>query len=144
MRLFFDTSLLVATAIANHPHHNQAFAAFRQVTGGRHVGVVAAHALAETYSILTRFPVSPMIHPSEALRFINTTVIQHCEVISLRVNDYASLIESFANNGIRGGAIYDGIQVYSAEKANCDRIYTFNILDFLRLAPHLQNKIVRP
>ena len=144
MKIFFDTSVLVAVAVAHHPHHVSAFAVFRQASNGRKTGVVTAHALAETYSTLTRLPLNPMIHPTEALRFIKDSVLGHCEVVSLHERDYVALLASAASAGIRGGAFYDTLQLHGAEKAGCDRIYTFSVNDFVRLAPQLQARIVRP
>ena len=144
MKVFFDTSVLVAVAVAHHPHHAAALAVYRQASNGRNTGVVTAHALAETYSTLTRLPLSPMIHPTEALRFIKESILGHCEVVSLHERDYVALLTSAASAGVRGSAFYDALQLHGAEKAGCDRIYTFNVNDFVRLAPQLQARIVRP
>lgn len=144
MRFYFDTSVLVAVAVAHHPHHVAGLAAYRQVMSGRHSGVVSAHGLAETFSTLTRLPLSPTIHPTEAYRYITETVVAHCEVVSLQEEDYLAMLESAAKAGVRGGILYDALQLRCAEKARCDRIYTFNLTDFVRLAPQLQSKLVRP
>lgn len=144
MKLYFDTSVLVALAVAHHPDHTAAVAAFRQVTSGRHKGAVSAHGLAEIFSTLTRLPLSPMIHPTEAYRYALETVVKHCEVVILNEKDYLGMLESAAEAGLRGGILYDSLQLRCAEKSGCDRIYTFNISDFVRLAPRLGNKILRP
>lgn len=111
---------------------------------GRHSGVVSAHGLAETFSTLTRLPLTPMIHPTEAYRYITESVVPHCETVSLQENDYLAMLESAAKAGLRGGILYDALQLRCAEKARSDRIYTFNLIDFVRLAPQLQDKIVCP
>lgn len=144
MKFYFDTSVLVAVAVAHHPHHAAGIAAYRQVMSGRHSGVVSAHGLAETFSTLTRLPLSPMVQPTEAHRYITENIVQHCELVELQKTDYLALLDSAARSGVRGGILYDAIQLYCAEKARCDRIYTFNLSDFTRLAPHLQQKILRP
>ena len=144
MRLYFDTSVLVSLAVAHHPHHHLAFAAFHQVRNRRHEGFVSAHGLAETFSTLTRLPITPMFHPTEAYRFISETIVGHCAVVHLVEKDYLAVLEAAANAGLRGGIIYDALQLRCAEKAGCDRIYTFNISDFVRIAPHLGKQIVRP
>ncbi len=144
MRLYFDTSVLVSLAVAHHPHHALAFAAFRQVTSGRHQGFVSAHGLAETFSTLTCLPISPMFHPTEAYRFVSESIAGRCEVVSLVEKDYLATLESAAKAGLCGGILYDALQLRCAEKARCDRIYTFDISHFVRLAPHLGNKILRP
>jgi predicted nucleic acid-binding protein len=144
VRLYFDTSVLVAVAVAHHPHHAAGLAAYRQVVSGKHTGVVSAHGLAETFSTLTRLPLSPMIHPTEANRYIAESVVRHCEIVSLQEDDYLAMLESAARAGLRGGIVYDALQLHCAEKARCDRIYIFNLTDFLRLAPQSPIKILRP
>jgi predicted nucleic acid-binding protein len=144
VKFFFDTSVLVAAAVAHHPHHSAGLAAYRQVMSGRHSGAVSAHGLAETFSTLTRLPLSPAIHPSEAYLFINETVLPHCEIVSLDAKDYLAMLESAARSALRGGVLYDALQLRCAEKASCDRIYTFNHAHFVRLAPTLHDKIRQP
>jgi len=144
VRLFFDTSVLVSLAVAHHPHHDPAYAAFHQALTKRHEGFVSAHGLAETFNTLTRLPITPMVHPTEAYRFISETVAGRCAVVCLVEEDYLATLDRAAKTGLRGGVIYDALQLRCAEKARCDRIYTFNISDFVRIAPHLGKQIVRP
>jgi predicted nucleic acid-binding protein len=144
VRLYFDTFVLVSLAVAHHPHHSLAFTAFHQVTTGRHEGFVSAHALAETFSTLTRLPITPMVHPAEAYRFVSETVVGHCAVVTLAERDYLATLAAAAKAGLRGGVTYDALQLRCAEKAGCHRIYTFNLSDFVRLAPHLGSRILRP
>jgi len=144
VRLYFDTSVLVSLAVRHHPHHDLAFAAFHQVTRGGHEGFVSAHGLAETFSTLTRLPITPMVHPTEAYRFVSETIVESCAVVYLVERDYLTTLEAAAKAGLSGGVIYDALQLRCAEKARCDRIYTFNMSDFVRIAPHLRKQIVRP
>lgn len=64
MRLFFDTSTLVAAMVEGHPSHSAALPWLQRVKVD--TGLVAAHTLAELYAILTRLPVSPRIPPAMA------------------------------------------------------------------------------
>jgi hypothetical protein len=44
-----------------------------------------------------------------------------------------------------GGLVFDALHLHCAEKAQCDRIYTFNVKDFRALAPDaLVAKIAAP
>ena len=52
----------------------------------------------------------------------------------LTAEDYQAVLHSCAAAGLIGGVIFDALHLYSSEKANCDRIYTFNVKDFLMLA----------
>jgi predicted nucleic acid-binding protein len=144
VRFYFDTSVLVSVAVGHHPHHAAAFAAFRQVTNGRHQGIVSAHGLTETFSTLTRLPLTPMVHPTEAYRFVTESIASRCEVVALQERDYLAMLQSAAEAGLRGGIVYDALHVRCAEKARCDRIYTFNISDFVRISPRLAKRIMSP
>jgi predicted nucleic acid-binding protein len=144
VKLYFDTSVLVSLVVAHHPHHDLAYTAYHQLTTGRHQGFVSAHGLAETFSTLTRLPITPMVHPTEAYRLVSETIVGRCEVVSLSEKDYLATLAAAAKAGLRGGVIYDALHLRCAEKAGCDRIYTFNIADFVRIAPHLEKRIARP
>ena len=144
MKLYYDTSVLVAVAVSHHPHHQAAMAAYRLALSGRHTGTVSAHGLIETYSTLTRLPLSPMIRPAEAYRYITESIARECEAIHLSAKEYLAVLGSAAHDGLSGGVVYDLLHVRCAEKASCERIYTFNLGDFIRLAPQLQQNIVRP
>ena len=105
MKFYFDTSVLVAASVAQHPHHLAGTAVYREVMSGQHSGVVSAHGLAETFSALTRLPLSPMIHPTEAYRIITETVVRHCETIPLEESDYLAILETAARAGLGGGGL---------------------------------------
>ncbi len=61
MRLYFDTSVLVAFAVQGHAHHAAAYTALEQMVRGRHHGYVSSHGLAEVYAVLTRTPFTPPV-----------------------------------------------------------------------------------
>ena len=107
MRVFLDTSVLVAAVVLKHESHPRAFPLLERVQNGKDEGFVAAHSLAEMYAILT----------------------------SLAGNDYASLIREAAVVGIQGGTIYNAVLLKSAEKSNPERVFTLNLKHFLAVAP---------
>lgn len=145
MNIFFDTSVLVAASLQHHTLHAQASSAVRQVIRKRNNGCISAHGLAETYSVLTRIPVTPRIHPSEALQIIQRNILPHFEVIALDANDYKAVIEEAASYGWSGGVVYDMLHISCAVKRSVDRIYTLNLSEFRRIAPKtLQDKIRNP
>ena len=75
MRVFFDTSTLVAAVVEGHPAYALAFPWLRRVKAKTDVGVVAAHSLAELYAILTRLPVRPAIPPGIAREIIAVDIL---------------------------------------------------------------------
>ena len=145
MRVFFDTSVLVAASVSDHPHHGQAFPALHRVIAGTDEGFISNHSIAETYAVLTRLPVVPRIHPSEAARIVRETVLQHMESVALAKRDYLEALAAVQQGGWIGAKIYDALLLAGAVKTNPDRIYTFNLADFRALAPpSLQRKICAP
>ena len=81
MLVFFDTSVLIASAASVHHHFVQASAAMARVIAGKDKGFVSQHSIAEVYSTLTRIPVVPRIHPLEAARIIRNNILQNFETI---------------------------------------------------------------
>ncbi|MFM7143382.1 MAG: PIN domain-containing protein [Alphaproteobacteria bacterium] len=144
MRVFFDTSVLVASMVERHPRHAVAMPKVRRVIEGHDIGIVAAHALAETYAVVTSLPLSPRIGPEAAHRLVLGNVIGRFEVVTLTVREYERLVDMLPEQGATGGAVYDALQIQCAAKAGAERIYTFNVSDFTRLAPDWTARITAP
>ncbi|MFZ1890105.1 MAG: PIN domain-containing protein [Candidatus Binataceae bacterium] len=144
MDIFFDTSVLVAAAVRHHPHHSQAASALSDVIGGSYSGFLSVHSIAETYAVLTRLPVQPAIHPSEALRIIEENILAHLRPLSLGAREYREVLREVAEAGLTGGVIYDALLLRCARKRNFYRIYTFNVSHFRIVAPHLEAQICAP
>ncbi len=144
MRVLLDTSILVAAMVEAHPAHEKGLTWLKQVTGGTDEGLIAAHSLAELYSILTTLPVQPRISPSDARELIQRDVIEVMEIISLSGADYSKIIERLSMLGIVGGATYDALILHAAANANVDLVVTLNEKDFRRVYPDLADKIVAP
>lgn len=72
-------------------------------------------------------------------------ILPHLELVTLAAKDYRELVRHCSANGWNGGRVHDAVHLRCAQKANCDRIYTFNVKDFRALAPaELQDKISAP
>lgn len=134
MRVFLDTSVLVAAVIAQHGDHDRAFALLDRVQSGNDDGVVSAHSLAEVYATLTKLP-APFRHtPEQALLSIQENILKHFTTSTLSGNDYAALIKEAAAAGIQGGTVYDAVLMKSAGKAGVDKIFTLNLRHFQAVA----------
>jgi predicted nucleic acid-binding protein len=127
VKVFLDTSVLIAAVIAKHDSHAKALPLLQRVLNGKDEGFVAAHSLAEMYSILTKLPPPYRHSPEQALLSIEENVLKYFKIFSLDGSDYAALIRAAAVAGIQGGTVYDAVLLKSAEKANPDRIYTLNL-----------------
>lgn len=144
MKAYFDTSVLVAASVADHPQHAQALAALRSVRAKKMEAHISSHGLAEFYAVLTRTPFTPPIYPSEAWQLLTENIFPHFEVVTLSAREYKETIGSCAQKGWPGGRVYDALHICCAQKASCARIYTLNIRHFQQIAPELADRISGP
>jgi predicted nucleic acid-binding protein len=144
VKVFFDTSVLVAASEQSHPHHAQAWTALRRVAARRDRGFMSVHSVAETYAALTRLPVQPRIHPAEAARIITDNVLPHFETVIIGKKDYIEALRLVRDGGWPGAKIYEALLIGCAARCGAERIYTFNLNDFRQLAPNLEEKICAP
>ncbi len=144
MKIFFDTSTLVASLVNVHPAHASAKSWLRRIIAGSDSGFIAAHSLAEPYSVLTTYPLRPRLTPKAVYQLLGQNVFDQFEVIALSIADYTAVIERAAASGIIGGAVYDALIVQAAVKADADQIVTLNEKDFRRIRPDLADKITAP
>jgi predicted nucleic acid-binding protein len=144
MKIFCDTSVLVAAAVRSHEHYTRAFGVVERVASKKDRGVIGVHSLAEMYAVLTRLPVIPRIQPGEAAKIVSDNVVRHFQMQPLTAREYTASVSAAAENGVIGGAIYDVLLLAAARKIKPDRIYTFNVAEFKRLGPDLHDFIAAP
>lgn len=145
MKVYLDTNILVAASVQEHQHHVQSFDLVKAVKEGDLKGCISTHGLAEFYSVITRAPFTPRVHPAEAGRFLDDNILPYFELIALSADDYRAVLRSSTSSGLIGGVVFDALHLRSAQKAECDRIYTFNVKDFRALAlSDLADKIAAP
>lgn len=145
MRVFVDTSVLVAASVSAHPHHARAHIVLGRVVRAEDQGFIGVHSIAETYAALTRVPVQPRIHPSEAGRIIHENILKHFTLIPAGEAEYLQALTTVQANGWPGAKIYDALLLACAARSGAERIYTFNLGDFRGLASaDLQAKLSAP
>jgi predicted nucleic acid-binding protein len=133
MKIFFDTSVLVAAIVEAHPMHSHAFPWLVRAKSREFDMAVAAHTLAEVYAVLTTLPLIPRITPGAARRLIHDNIETTARIISLLWQDYISVIKNLSDLGLSGGIIYDALIIRAAQKADVKKILTFNANDFKRV-----------
>lgn len=132
MRVLFDTSVLVAALIVSHPHHPACFSQLQAAKSKQVQGFISTHTLAETYSVITRFPIQPRIAPSQAQSLI-TDISQYLEIVPLLTNDYLAAIASLVALNLPGGGIFDALIAQAALKVEAEILLTLNPNHFTRL-----------
>jgi predicted nucleic acid-binding protein len=138
-----DTSYLVALIDEDHPKHARVLRWQRRIVRREFQGVLAAHTLAETYSVLTRMPHTPPILPAMAWQAIERNLARF-EVIALTAEEYTRVVSDLAARGIGGGPTYDALIAAAARKAQVDLLLTLNPNHFSRVAPDLAHLIREP
>jgi predicted nucleic acid-binding protein len=141
MKWFFDTSVLVAALLPDHPHHARSFLVFASAT--RKQAGCAAHTLAEVYSTLTRYPGQERMS-AEAAGLMVQGIEHRLTLVWLDGDEYCAAIRSMAQLGIVGGAVYDGLVAACALKAGADHLFTWNVRHFDLLGAEIKKMVTMP
>jgi predicted nucleic acid-binding protein len=134
MKILFDTSVLVAASLTQHPEHPTCFPQLQSAERGQVEGYLSTHSLAETYSILTRLPIQPRMSPSDA-EIVIADLLHYLQVVSLDQHDYQAAIACMVALKLPGGGIFDALIAQAALKAEVDALFTLNPKHFTRLGP---------
>jgi len=103
-----DTSVAVPLLVRSHHDH----AAVVRWWGGQEVAL-SGHALAETYSVLTRLPGDSRLAPADAARLLDARFSSALAMSSSRTR---KLPDTLSRLGIAGGAVYDALVALAAKE----------------------------
>jgi predicted nucleic acid-binding protein len=130
---FLDSSCIIAALCAWHTHHPVAAAEIERRLGARERMATAAHALAESYAVLTRFPAPHRLSPADALSLLEGNFIDRAQIVALDALGYRALLRRAGREGISGGLTYDALIAECALKAKAAVLLTFNAGHFALL-----------
>ena len=121
-----DSSCMIAAVCAWHERHADAIAAIgvRLDRGDRLV--IAAHALVETYAVLTRLPSPHRLAPGDAWALVRANFVEQATVATLPNRGHVALLRQLAADGIGGGRTYDALIAAVAARGRAGEILTFN------------------
>jgi predicted nucleic acid-binding protein len=106
-----DTSVAVALLIRSHSAHADVV----RWWDGRPLAL-SGHALAETFSVLTRLPGDVRLAPADAARLLRE---RFSPPLLLRARTAANLPGILGRLGIAGGAVYDAMVGLAATEHHC-------------------------
>jgi len=109
-RLTADTSVVVASLLAWHDLHGRAAAAVRGVR------CLPAHALAESFAVLSRLPAPRALRPTMVHRLIARSFPDG--PLTLSPSGHLTTVQRLADAEIGGGRIYDAIIGATAAEAS--------------------------
>lgn len=144
MRVYFDTAVMVAASVGDHPHHTRGLNALQSVRSGKIEGYISGHGLAEIYAVLTRTPFIPPVYPAQAWQLLRENVLDCFSLVNISAEMYRRTVQECAVHGWSGGRVYDALHLACARASACKRIYTFNVRHFQLLAPDLEDSIAAP
>lgn len=132
MKIFFDTSVLVAAVVDQLPQHERARSFLVNELAAADC-CCSTHVLAECYATLTALPLARRIQPMEARALIEENFVEKLRPLALSGEHYRSALRKVSDLGLRSGVVYDALHLIAAEEERCDKLVTFNLKDFERL-----------
>ncbi len=132
MKVAFDTSVLVPALVRSHPWHSRAIIWLDAASQGTVQGTAGWHAIAETWSVLTRLPLKPGLS-AERARLVVERLQDSLQLIEPTAETYEQALVRCAKKGLISGAVFDALHMVTAETAGAEFVLTFNPGDFDRL-----------
>jgi len=117
-----------------HTHHDPARAEIEHRLHDAETLLVAAPALVETYSVLTRLPPPHRLSAADALTLLEANFMSPAKIVALEAKSYRTLLRKAPRQGIAGGRTYDAIIAECARRAKATTLLTFNVSHFMPFA----------
>lgn len=134
-RFMADTNCVVALLSPRHEHHERAAGEIERRLDEGQIMVLAAHALVETYAVLTRLPAPHRLSPSDCRALLEANFApEMVEVVALTAEGYRRLIHDAPAGNISGGRVYDAVIAACARSADVDTLLTFNERHFAQFS----------
>lgn len=133
-RFAFDTSCLVALLSDWHERHRVTAVEYEARKKKGEQLVVAAHAVLECFSVLTRLP-PPLAAPPANVERVLASYLSDAVIAGVTSGTCRSAIADLARRGIGGGLTYDAIIAICSHEAGVRELLTWNLSHFLRVSP---------
>lgn len=125
-RVAIDSSVLIALVCGWHQHHEAATSMIEDRLRGGAALVVPAHALLESYAVLTRLPAPHRVAPADALALLDGNFRRGVEVVALTADRVWDLLDGAPRAGIHGGRTYDAAIAMAARRGRAGELVTLN------------------
>ena len=135
MNIGVDTSCLVPLVSSWHEHHEATLSTLETLKKQNNNLMVAAHAVLECFSVLTRLPERIRITPREASERLFENIAQNFQMIGVDPDTCWAAVRHLSYRDLSGGLIYDAIIAHSCASAGATILLTWDVQDFLRVAP---------
>jgi toxin FitB len=112
MTIAVDTSVAIPLLVRSHQDH----VAVARWWNGQEI-TLSGHAVAETYSVLTRLPGDARLAPADAARLLDA---RFSAPLVLSASRSRKLPDTLSRLGIAGGAVYDALVALAAKEHGMD------------------------
>jgi len=144
MKVLLDTSVFVAAFLPNRDAHKESLAWVAVTKSGSVSLSVAAHSLAEVFSVLTRMPRPFSVPPATALTLIESNILGTARLRSLTPTQYGRVIKRMTQEKLSGGIVYDALIAEVARLEKVDYLITLNPHHFRRVWSEAEERIISP
>jgi predicted nucleic acid-binding protein len=117
---------MVAAVCGWHVRHAAAAAEIERRLGRGERMAIAAHAIAETYAVLTRLPTPHRLAPADAWTLVRTNFVENAALMTLDAPAHVAVLEQLSASGIGGGRTYDALIAACADASHARTLLTFN------------------
>ncbi len=121
---------MIAAVCSWHARHRAAVAAIESRFDRGDTLVVAAHALLETYAVLTRLPSPYRLSGTDSWTLIKANFVDLGTVAAPSGQHYIDLVGSLPGRGVVGGRSYDALIATSLSGSGVTELLTFNTKHF--------------
>ena len=135
LKVGLDTSCLVSLLAAEHAFHDPTRAEWDTLRHQNAQFIVPCHALLECFSVLTRMPPPHRFSPEATERLLQENFVHGVDIPGLSSELAWSCVHELVSVGMGGGGIYDAMIARSAFAAGAAVLLTWNVKDFVRVAP---------
>jgi predicted nucleic acid-binding protein len=130
-----DTSCIVPLLSAGHAAHTLTRESYAARRRRLEQPVIPVHALLESFAVLTRSPAPLYVAPDQARRLLVENFFEVAEFPGVAPGLCWTALDELAARSLGGGLLYDAIIAQSCHEAGATLLLTWNVRDFLRVAP---------
>ena len=112
-----------------HEHHERTVNDLEKRRAARQRLIMAAPAMLEAYSVLTRLPPPHRLTAADTLHLLDKNW-GHEQGVALAFEEYWKLLHEESARKITGGRVHDALMARCARKAKAEELLTWNIADF--------------
>ncbi|HUI78504.1 MAG TPA: PIN domain-containing protein [Bryobacteraceae bacterium] len=141
MKVFLDTSVMIAAFWGDHRDHDASLRVFAETN--RKTAACGIHSLAEVYATMTALPVRPLLAPEQVLLLVQQ-IVERLTTVVLDEAEYLETLSEVAERGFSSGQVYDALLLACARKSRAETIYTWDLKHFRQIAPDLAEHIRTP